>query len=160
MIERVNGVHAGSERTSGDIEYFNVYTLIDITDSGVTNMFDQDQIGYHQSQNLNVILQSIGLRSQPTIVSVRELSNQELAGYNFGSDFTALTNQKVWLVKFSSEHKGSWKNNNDNTYHLTQDCNGVAITDNLTNTVNFDTPIFNTTGATQTNLYFEQTDVL
>lgn len=160
MVERVNGVRRGGEHISGDIEYFNAYTLIDITDSGVTNMFDQDQIGYHQAQNLNVILQTVGLRSQPTIVSVREMTNQTLSEYNFGSDFTALTNQQVWLVKFTSEHKGSWKNNNDNTYHLVQDCNGVAVTDGLANTATFDTPVFNTTGPAQLNLYFEQTDVL
>lgn len=155
-----NGAGYPSEELSGDLEFFEIYTLVDVTNSGVTSIYDSDVVGYNQTQNLNVLLQTVGLRAQPIVSSVRKLEAQTLSGFEFGSDFAPLTEQTLWVVKFATEHHSVWKHNNDSTWHLRVDCDNVAITTGLHETVTFDTGIFVTRDTSQKNTYFKRTEYL
>ena len=158
MPQRKNGTGRPGEHLTGDIEYFTAYTLVDVTDSGITDPNSPDTKGYNQAQNLNVLLQVIGLRAQPIVCSVSKRTTQDMLDYSFGSTFTG--NQTLWLVKFATEYKGAWDNAGNQTYHLDNDCDGVAITGGLDDTVTFGSNTFNTSSATAKKLYFVRNDDL
>ena len=94
------GVSRPNEVLTGSTDFYTVYTLIDITDSGVVSP-KSDAKGYYQAQNLNTFIQSVSLRSQPVLSSVEFLDAQNLDDYDFGSDFSGI--QDVWILKFASE---------------------------------------------------------
>jgi hypothetical protein len=158
MPTQVHGTGRPGEHLTGDIEYFTAYTLVDCTDSGVTDPNSSDTTGYNQSQNLNVLLQLTGLRAQPIVSSVLKRENQDLADYSFGSGLTGT--HTIWIVKFATEYKGAWARAGDNTYHLVQDCDGVAVTTGLDDTATLVASTFNTTDAVNMNLYFVRNDNL
>lgn len=133
-------------------QWYTAYTLVDITESGVTNSKTEDVAGYNQQQNLNTLIQLISLRSQPVQYSMTTLKAQDLVNYKFGTVFQGL--HTVWQFKFASEHTDVFRKDEDSTYFLTHDCDGVAFTANLSESVNFTTPIFNTTDSKNKNIYF------
>lgn len=158
MPTQIHGTGRPGEHLTGDIEYFTAYTLVDVSDSGITDPNNPDTTGYNQSQNLNVLLQLTGLRAQPIVSSVLKREAQDMADYSFGSAFSG--SQTMWLVKFATEYKGAWANASDDTYHLVNDCDGVAVTTGLDDTVAFAANAFNTTDAANMNLYFVRNDNL
>ena len=81
-----------------DTEFFTVYTLIDVTDSGIITGSGKE---YKQAQNLSVLLQTIGLRCQPFISSVMKLVGQNVSNYEFGTAHSG--NHSIWLTKFATE---------------------------------------------------------
>lgn len=158
MPTQVHGTGRPGEHLTGDIEYFTAYTLVDVSDTGITDPNSPDTKGYNQSQNLNVLLQLTGLRAQPIVSSVLKRETQDMADYSFGSAFSG--SQTVWLVKFATEYKGAWAKAGDNTFYLVNDCDGVAVTTGLDDTVTFAANTFNTSDATNKNLYFVRNDNL
>lgn len=159
MTTKINGTQRAGEHVTGDIEYFTAFTLVDITDSGVTDPRTSDVIGYNQAQNLNVLLQLISLRAQPIVVSISKREDQDLADYSFGSTFSN-TEASVWIIKFATEYKGAWANGVDQSYHLVNDCQGVAVTTGLDETETITPALFNTVSSTAKNLYFVRNDDL
>jgi len=159
MTEKVNGMARSGEFISRDIEYFTAYTLIDITDSGVTRPYDANSDGYRQAQNLNAILQSIGLRTQPIIVSVSKNTSEPMTNYQFGTDFDSEFHT-VWVLHFATDYKGAWTNNSDPVYFLDRNCDGVAIITGIEDTASITPAAFSTNDVAKKNLYFEQRDLL
>jgi hypothetical protein len=133
---------------------YEAFTLADISNSNVTNHTSSDVLGYNQQQNLNTLIQLIGLRSQPMYYEVIKLPTQDLVNYAFGNVFTGL--HTVWKFEFISEHTDVFKYNDDDLYFLKLDCDEVAFINNLTETVHFTTPIFSTTDSKNKNLYFKK----
>lgn len=153
-----NGTGRPGEHLTGDIEYFTAYTLVDVTDSGITDPNSGNVDGYNQAQNLNVLLQTMSLRTQPIISSVIKRTTQAMADYSFGTVHTG--NHTIWIVKFATEYKGAWANAGDDKYHLVQDCDSVAVTTGLDDTATFNANTFDTSDATHLNLYFVRNDEL
>src|SRR6056297_2448956 len=127
------------------------FTLVDITDSGTTRVRDSNTNEYHKQQNLNVLLQTIGLRAQPFDPEVQILENESLDNMGFG-EFFGIDPQRVWSLKFQVEHEMAWSDGVDQLALLKQDANGVAITSDLDNTVEFPINAFDTRD--NVNLYF------
>lgn len=140
------------EHITGDLEFFTVFTLIDLTDSGVTDITLNDTKEYNQAQNLNTFLQSISLRTQPIIVSVSKREAEDLSDYEFGSNYTGSHN--LWVVRFASEYKGAWQKDLDPMYYLIQDCNENVITTGLDDTIEFINDLFDTKSVENKNMYF------
>lgn len=134
---------------------YTAYTLVDITNSNITNYRTTDINGYNQQQNLNTLVQSIGMRSQPMDMSITVLKAQDLVNYSFGSAYSGL--HTVWKFDFVSEHSNVFSKNDDNVYFLKQDCNRVAFTPYLNETVNFLNNIFDTISEEYLNIYFINT---
>ena len=118
------GISRPVEVLTGSTDFYTVYTLIDITDSGVLSP-KVDAKGFFQAQNLNTFIQSISLRSQPVLSSVSILSATDLSDYEFGSNFTGIHN--IWVLKFASETADAWKKDNDDVYFLKQDFDTMPI---------------------------------
>lgn len=131
---------------------YNAYTLVDITNSEVTNSKSNNTDGYNQQQNLNTLIQLIGLRSQPIHYSVIVKTEQDLVDYRFGKAFNGL--HTVWKFEFVSEHSDVYLKDDDPVHFLVEDCDGVSFTPYLDETVNFLTNSFETKNSELLNIYF------
>lgn len=131
-------------------QQITAFTLVDITDSGVTRVRDSNTKEYHQQQNLNVLLQTIGLRTQVIDPRVSILYEADTRG-RF-SDFFGGARATVWMLKFQIETDQVWSDGEDELAYLKSDVHGVAITSDLDNTVEFPVNIFDTRD--NTNTYF------
>lgn len=136
-----------------NLEFYTIYTLVDVTDSGVTDSDLFDTLPYNQNQNLNVLVQIIGLRTQPMIIEVSHLAAQNMSEYKFGNVFKGKND--VWIVKFACEYKNAWSKDDDQVYYLKSDCNDVAFIPKLLDTAKFKINIFNTVDNNK-NIYFEK----
>ena len=74
MVSKTS-IYEPGEFAHGNQEFFTIFTLIDITNTGVKRGNDKQAL---QAQNLSALLQAVGLRCQPIISSVLKLQNQEL----------------------------------------------------------------------------------
>jgi len=137
-------------------EKYTAYTLVDITNSKNTNSKSNNIQEYNQQQNLNTIIQLIGLRSQPIDYSIQQLNAQDLVNYCFGNQFKGL--HTVWKFNFVVEHSRVYEQNNDPVYFLKSDFDGVAFTPHLNETVNFITATFETFNKEVINVYFYKHD--
>jgi hypothetical protein len=118
-------------------------TLVDITDTGVRRVRDSNTREYHQQQNLNVLVQTIVLRTQifdPVVTPYSDAQLDAELAEMFGHD-----NAVVWSLTFNVETEAIWNEGTDDLALLKQDVHGVAFTSDLDNTVEFPVNIFDTT---------------
>ena len=125
-----------------------LYTLVDITATGVTRSnFGEDTLDRNQQRNWETILQVLGLRTQPIIISGPAVSRGvDLAWMDFGELYEG--KHDVWSVVFSSEQ---------NVYQidqLEQDFEQIPIVTGLTESARFMLPIFYPHGTIK-NVYFK-----
>ena len=139
------------EVLTGSTDYYTVYTLIDITDSGVVSPKINAK-GFFQAQNLNTFIQSISLRSQPVLSSVSVLSAKDVVDYDFGSNFTGLHN--IWILEFASETADAWKKDNNSVYMLEEDFSTTPVHVSLDDTAVIN-PESIDTGTVNKNTYFK-----
>jgi len=119
-----------------------VVTLVDITNTGVRRAQESNSKEYHQQQNLNVLLQTCGLLTQVFDPQVTILHDSNIQGRM--SKFFGVTHATVWLLKFRIETDQVWRSLDNELALLEQDVNGVAITSDLDNVVEFPVNIFDT----------------
>lgn len=116
--------HNAGEFIGANIEFFSIYSLIDFSDSDMganatpykgdgtkLDLTDVESKPYHQAQNLNILIQSIGFRCQPVMISVNSqsvtvTSFNNAHSVNLGSAYTGT--KTLWTIKFATEHPGSW----------------------------------------------------
>ena len=116
--------HDAGEFIGANIEFFSIFSLIDFSDSDMganatpykgdgtkLDLTDVESKPYHQAQNLNILIQSIGFRCQPVMISVNSqsvtvTSFNNAHSVNLGSAYTGT--KTLWTVKFATEHPGSW----------------------------------------------------
>ena len=123
---------------------FIIKTLVDITE---TNARRGDGDSYKQQQNFMSTLQTIGIRANPSNITV---SQEEESTTKFGSTYKG--NQSVWTMNFEIEYGGTTID------MLKQDFDLVPIIDNLSETVKLDKAIFFTKDPKITNIIFECID--
>lgn len=125
-----------------------LFTLVDITATGVTRSnFGEDTVERNQQRNWETVLQILGLRTQPIIISdpVAHV-NCDLDWMDFGDLYEG--NQTVWSFVFSSEQ---------NVFQIDQlekDFEQIPIITGLTETAKFLLPIFYPHGTIK-NVYFK-----
>lgn len=127
------------------------FTLVDITETGVQRVRDSNSLEYHQQQNLNVLLQTCGLRTQVIDPIVVQHNRAELSRLQF-HDFFGVGEHEIWSVRFMIETPDVWLDGDDPIALLKQDVHGVAITPDLDNTVEFPVNVFDTLD--NVNTYF------
>lgn len=135
---------------STSVAKFTLYTLFDITDSKVTNPKESKQ-GFYQAQNLNSFVQTISLRTQPYILSVKSLGNKDLKKFNFGTEYKK---RKVWKIDFECENPSAWNRENNPTALLEQDFHMVPVHVDLKENTKFLQPIVDTVSEEYRNTYF------
>ena len=142
------------EVLTGSTDFYTVYTLIDITDTGVVSPKGNSK-GFFQAQNLNTFIQSISLRSQPVLSSVEKLDAEDVADHQFGSNFTGL--HDVWVLKFASETADAWNKENNSVYMLNEDFNTTPIHGTLDETAIINPEIIDTSTVNK-NTYFKYSE--
>ena len=116
--------HDAGEFIGANIEFFSIFSLIDFSDSDMganaspykgdgtkLDLTSVESKSYHQAQNLNILIQSIGFRCQPVMISVNSQSVtvssfNNAHSVNLGSAYTGT--KELWTVKFASENPGAW----------------------------------------------------
>jgi|TARA_R110001592_G_scaffold276028_2_gene543133 hypothetical protein len=109
---------------------FKIKTTVDITNHN--KVYKEDKIAYGQKQNFMTVLNTIGLRVNPTVESNPALANDH-------APFSK--NSKVWEWGFSVEFEGAI-----NIEMLIEDFSLVPIIDQLTENTEFKHNVFNTRG--------------
>ena len=115
------------------------YTLVDITNTNESK-FDRNKIKFFQQQNLNTLIQTIGLRSQPMHSKVELEMAQDIVNLGFGKQYQGL--HTVWKLQFSIEHGGAI----ENMEQLLADCNGIPVYTGLEETAEITSKCFETIG--------------
>lgn len=131
--------------------FFSGYTLVDITETGVTRDRGTQELERNQQRNWETVLQCIGLRAQPMHM-VAKIDTADLDFYEFGEMYTGM--HRVWSFAFTVEHENVFKQDQDRLYYLDQSFNQVPIITGLDETARFLLPIFYTAGAIK-NIYFK-----
>ena len=126
---------------------YTAYTLIDITNTNESKL-DRNKIKFFQQQNLNTLVQTIGLRSQPMHPRVELQMAQDVANLGFGKQYQGL--HTVWQMRFSIEHGGVFS-----LKDLLDDCNGIPIYTELEETTELPSKCFETHDSNLINLCFE-----
>ena len=155
---------------TSNMEFFSVYTLFDISKTGVLKNYvsyippfvdgacqtvrnkEEWSRSRNQQRNFETLVQIISLRSQPIILeNPKMLLNQNLINYNFGSKF--VEKATVWLVSFATEHVSVYSKENNPVGALEYDSDNVPIIVGLKETVIFKNNVINIFGEYK-NCYF------
>ena len=131
---------------------YTAYTLVDISNTTETKI-TRNKIAFLQQQNLNTLIQTVGLRSQPLEPSVTIKMTQDIVDYEFGNEYQGL--HTVWQFDFSIEHSEIFKFKEQDSYHLYNDTDGIAIYKGLEETCKLKTSCFETKNKNNINLYFK-----
>ena len=111
----------GAELLTGNIEYFTLYTSLDITASG--DYRDNTQ------KDFDMVIQVIGLRAMPIImntpVKINGIGAQRIEAYGSPS-----IEGKGWIFKFAFEREGV-----HSIHTLTTELNGIVLNAGTINTI-------------------------
>ena len=119
-----------------------LYTTVDITQTNVKIKSNIDDWGLQRNQqrNLDTVIQTLGLRSQPVNIRVIQLvRNPRL--FELGSNLPEQCN--IWQMEFNIEHENAF---GENCELALKDLNYVPLINGLTETQPAFPPVFQSTG--------------
>lgn len=126
---------------------FQLTTLVDITATGVVRSNGQRDVERNQQRNWETVLQVLGLRTQPHVISFpykimyTESDVHSLFG-NFNSG-----DHTVWRFEFNADQPGAYGTEHGAVAGIAADFEEVPIITGLTETAKFMLPIFYPRGA-------------
>ena len=121
---------------------FELYTLVDITRTDARR--GEDPVAYKKQQNYLTVINTIGLRANPTINKMPQI----VAHYpNFGSAYKG--EQKVWKLVFDIEYEEA-----TNIELMKIDFDLIPFISGLDETAEFADPVFRTTDDKLKNIIF------
>lgn len=126
-VEKVHGVTDAGEFLTGDMDFFTVRSLVDITTDPDGDPADVSQIA------LDKLVETISTRAQPIILG----SVTTEVGPDY-SDFVGFSGGTVYVLKFATEHTAAWGPlDNTQVTELMDALDGVAgfVSDGSTNNV-------------------------
>jgi hypothetical protein len=139
--------------SESNLHFFQGYSLVDITATGVVRSVDPDAVDRHQQRNWETVIQCMSLRTQPQHIQTPTRIEIELDKLAFG-DFYEGT-QQVWTWQWAVEGKGVYDLPGKPLGGLQQDFEQVPIITGLAETAKFMLPIFYPYGTIK-NVYFKQ----
>lgn len=136
------------------LHFYQGYTLVDITATGVTRGTDDNEKLRNQQRNWETVLQCIGLRTQPQHIQLPQVAIfEDISIAEFGDFYTGT--QKVWAWSWAVEQDGIYDLDNRELVGLQHDFEQVPIVTVLDETARFMLPIFYPYGTIK-NIYFKQ----
>ena len=132
------------------MHHYRALTLVDITQTN--SRYPREKLLFNQQQNLNTLVQTIGLRSQPMEPHCHSLMTQDIAEYGFGKRYQGL--HTVWILDFSIEHTNVFANSTNELGFLLSDSDGVPVYTGLEETAELNSKAFETQDPNWINLYF------
>ena len=128
---------------------FIIHTLVDITETGSRRGEDPKQ--YRQQQNFLTVMQTIGLRVNPTYVNAPEVVKEVPSKLGLGTSYK--TKQSIWKYAFDMEFEGAL-----NVETLVNDFDLIPIITQLDETAEFNNAQFITKNVSLNNISFEIVD--
>ena len=128
---------------------FILHTLVDITETGVRRGEDPKQ--FRQQQNFLTVMQTIGLRVNPTYVKAPEVVKEVPSKLGLGTSYK--TKQNVWKYVFDMEYEGAL-----DIETLVNDFDLIPIITQLDETAKFENAHFITKNTALTNISFQIDD--
>lgn len=128
---------------------FKLHTLVDITETGARRGEDPKQ--HRQQQNFLTVMQTIGLRVNPTYVKPPYTAIDLPKKYNLGTKYK--NKQTIWSYVFDIEYEGAL-----DIHTLVNDFDLIPIITGLDETAEFDNAHFLTQNPANTNISFEIDD--
>jgi hypothetical protein len=172
--ERAHGIAGEGKFGSGVGEFITIYTLIDITQSGVVSPYrtdvpafvdDANQIvnseqswnkSRNQQSNCETLIQTISLRGNPMYIELpRKYTVDNIKQLDFGSSYKG--KHIFWSTSFTVEQIGLYieRGQEDQPLSgLTNDFTNVPVIVNLTETIKLKTPIWEAINPRNKNIYF------
>jgi hypothetical protein len=177
---REHGFTGAGRFGSGVGEFFTVYTLIDITMTGVVAQYrsnlpafvdDAKQIVNNQESwiisrgqqsNLETLIQTISLRGNPMYIETpRKYSAEDVTDLDFGSSFKK--QHVFWVTSFTVEQPGLYLERGQEHIPgsgLLNDLANVPVILGLTESASIKTPIWDATSAKNKNIHITSSDKL
>ena len=128
---------------------FKLYTLVDITETGARR--GEDPKLHRQQQNYLTVMQTIGMRVNPTYVKPPHTINDIPSKYNLGSKYK--TKQSIWEYTFDIEYQDGLDIDT-----LQNDFDLIPIITDLDETAKFENAHFITKNTVLTNISFQLND--
>ena len=128
---------------------FTIHTLVDITETGSRRGEDPKQ--HRQQQNFLTVMQTIGLRVNPTYITSPEIVEDIPSKYNLGTKYK--NKQNIWQYEFDIEYTDALDIDT-----LKNDFNLIPIITGLDETVSFDNDVFITKNPSINNIFFDLYD--
>lgn len=134
--------------------FFQGFTLVDITATGVIRGTNPDAIDRNQQRNWETVIQCMSLRTQPQYIQEPMVVTIENIGVAEFGDFYQGT-QKIWTWSWAVETPEIYDLHSEPLLGLQQDFEQVPIVTGLDETAKFMLPIFYPYGTIK-NIYFNQ----
>jgi len=128
---------------------FIIHTLVDITETGARRGEDPKQ--FRQQQNFLTVMQTIGLRVNPTYVKAPEVVKEVPSKLGLGTSYK--TKQSVWKYVFDMEYESAL-----DIETLVNDFDLIPIITQLDETAKFENAHFITKNTALTNISFQIDD--
>lgn len=132
------------------MQTFTIQTLVDITETKQFRHQPGTELAKNQQQNFSMLLQTIGLRANPMFSRSPQVETQDLKSMFFGKAFKG--SHRVWTFEFQIEYDGAFLDSlNNDTGLLVKDLHFVPVINELTETIEFKLPVFDTESADYRN---------
>ena len=128
---------------------FKLYTLVDITETGARR--GEDPKLHRQQQNYLTVMQTIGMRVNPTYVKPPHTITDIPSKYNLGNKYK--TKQSIWEYTFDIEFDNALDIDT-----LINDFDLIPIITDLDETAKFENAHFSTKNDALRNIFFELDD--
>jgi hypothetical protein len=134
-----------------NIEYYRLYTLVDITKTRVIR--NDGTLQRDQQRNYETVLQAIGLVTQPNEVQAPVKTHAHMEWLEFGEFYRG--EHTVWVWQFSVDHSNVFTIGTNPVGRLAEVFDQVPVITGLDETARFMLPIFYPYGAIK-NVYFKK----
>ena len=128
---------------------FRLYTLIDITETGARR--GDEPKSAQQQQNFLTVLQTIGLRVNPTYSKSPHILTETPAKLGLGRAYKG--KHSIWQFDFEIEYEDAM-----NLELLNSDFNLIPVIDGLDETAKFTNSVFTTQDPEYANIFFQIDD--
>ena len=128
---------------------FILHTLVDITETGARR--GEDPLKYRQQQNFLTIMQTIGMRVNPTYIAAPKIVLEIPSKLGLGKSYK--NKQKVWTYAFDIEYEGAL-----DIETLVNDFDLIPVITGLEETVKFNNAQFITSNDSICNISFQIDD--
>ena len=128
---------------------FILHTLVDITETRARRGDDPKQ--YRQQQNFLTVMQTIGMRVNPTYVKAPEIIKEIPSKFGLGSKYK--TKQSIWEYEFDIDYADALDIDT-----LVNDFDLIPIITDLNETAKFDNAHFLTKNTALRNISFQIDD--
>ena len=129
---------------------FTLYTLVDITETNARRVSSNNK-EFQQQQNFLTVLQTIGLRVNPTYVGAPVVVKETPSKLGLGKEYK--TKQNVWEFTFDIDYENAL-----DIQTLQNDFNLIPFISGLDETLKFENDVFLSQNQAKTNILFVISD--